>query len=241
MQFHQLKRIHKNKRSVQVGRGGKRGKTSGRGGKGQTARSGHKIYPQIRDMIKRIPKLRGRGKQSFKSFQERAVPVNLSALQRVFPDGATVTPAALLSAALISRKSGRVPRVKILGGGAITKKFIISGCPLSASAKAAIERAGGMVSKPSTLTTGRLPAEGLGAGRLNPVARPDPTLAHPPACGPVCVSTRTADTHGQGAQGVEGKVLGTSEVPYILKGTKHNTESPNKAQNTENTNGEGND
>jgi large subunit ribosomal protein L15 len=146
MQFHQLQRTHKLKKSVQVGRGGKRGKTSGRGGKGQTARSGHKIYPQIRDMIKRIPKLRGRGKQSFKSFQERAVPVNIGTLERVFPDGAAITPAALLSAGIISRKSGRVPRVKILGGATITKKITISGLEVSASAKEAIEKAGGKVS-----------------------------------------------------------------------------------------------
>ena len=146
MQFHQLKRTHKNKRSVQVGRGGKRGKTSGRGGKGQTARSGHKIYPQIRDMIKRIPKLRGRGKQSFKSFQEHAVPVSIGTLERIFSSGATITPAALLSSGIISHKSGRVPRVKILGGGTITKKMNISGAEVSASAQEAILKAGGAVS-----------------------------------------------------------------------------------------------
>lgn len=145
MQFHQLKRVHPNRRSVQVGRGGKRGKTSGRGGKGQTARSGHKIYPQIRDMIKRIPKLRGRGKSSFKSFQERAVPVPLGALERAFPNGATVTPAALLSAGVISRRSGRVPRVKVLCGGVLTKSLTISGMEVSVSAKEAIEKAGGTV------------------------------------------------------------------------------------------------
>src|SRR3989344_5557363 len=112
MQFHQLKRVHKNKRSVQVGRGGKRGKTSGRGGKGQTARSGHKMYPQIRDMIKRIPKLRGRGKQSFKSFQEKRTPVNLDMLEKAFTAGSTVSPATLLTAKVISLQSGNVPLVK---------------------------------------------------------------------------------------------------------------------------------
>jgi len=56
MQIHNLKRIHPNKRSVSIGRGGRRGKTSGRGGKGQTARAGHKVRPEIRDMIKKLPK-----------------------------------------------------------------------------------------------------------------------------------------------------------------------------------------
>ena len=145
MQFHQLKRVHKNKRSVQVGRGGKRGKTSGRGGKGQTARAGHKMYPQIRDMIKRIPKLRGRGKQSFKSFQERHTPVNLEIIEGAYEQGGIVSPETLMSAGIISLKSGKVPLIKILGKGTVSKKFTISGCAVSTSAKAAIEKAGGQV------------------------------------------------------------------------------------------------
>src|SRR3989338_5472724 len=114
MQFHTLKRAHKNKTSTQVGRGGKRGKTSGRGGKGQTARAGHKMYPQIRDMIKRIPKLRGRGKQSFKSFQERHTPVNLEIIEGAYEQGGIVSPETLMSAGIISLKSGKVPLIKIL-------------------------------------------------------------------------------------------------------------------------------
>ncbi len=145
MQFHELKRQHKNKRSVPVGRGGKRGKTSGRGGKGQTARAGHKIYPQIRDMMKRIPKLRGRGKSSFKSFQEKATSVNLGTLARAFESGAAVTPETLFSAGLISKRSGTLPRVKILGAGALAKKLTVSGVAVSASARAAVEKAGGKV------------------------------------------------------------------------------------------------
>ena len=145
MQFHQLKRTHKNKRSVQVGRGGKRGKTSGRGGKGQTARSGHKMYPQIRDMIKRIPKLRGRGKSSFKSFQEPFTPVNLELLEKRYENGGTVSPETLLKTKLITLQSGRTPAVKILGRGTVTKKLTVSGCAISAGAKAAIEKAGGEI------------------------------------------------------------------------------------------------
>ena len=145
MQFHQLKKLHKNKRSVQVGRGGKRGKTAGRGGKGQTARAGHKIRPEIRDMIKRIPKLRGRGKQSFKSFQEAYMPVNLETVEKLYSAGGTVSPETLLVVKAISLQSGKMPLVKILGRGTLSKKLRVSGCAISASAKAAIEKAGGQV------------------------------------------------------------------------------------------------
>lgn len=69
MQFHTLQSKTKRKTSKQVGRGGTRGKTSGRGTKGQNARAGHKNRPELRDVIKRIPKLRGRGKNFLKSRQ----------------------------------------------------------------------------------------------------------------------------------------------------------------------------
>lgn len=64
MQTHNLKRVHKNKKDRLVGRGGKHAKTSGRGGKGQTARAGNKRRPELRDIIKKLPKNRG---YSFKS------------------------------------------------------------------------------------------------------------------------------------------------------------------------------
>ena len=71
MQFHTLKSKTKRTKSRQVGRGGKRGKTSGKGTKGQNARAGRKKRPELRDFIKRFPKLRGRGKSSLKSFQPK--------------------------------------------------------------------------------------------------------------------------------------------------------------------------
>ena len=66
MQIHNVQRSHKNKGDRIIGRGGKRGKTAGRGGKGQTARSGNKRRPELRDIIKRLPKNRG---YKFKSIQ----------------------------------------------------------------------------------------------------------------------------------------------------------------------------
>ena len=71
MQFHNLQAKTKRKYARQVGRGGTRGKTAGRGTKGQNARAGRKKRPEMRDIIKRIPKLRGRGKSSLKSFQPK--------------------------------------------------------------------------------------------------------------------------------------------------------------------------
>jgi large subunit ribosomal protein L15 len=59
MQIHDLKRKNKNKKDRIVGRGGKHAKTSGRGGKGQTARAGNKRRPELRDIIKKLPKKRG--------------------------------------------------------------------------------------------------------------------------------------------------------------------------------------
>ena len=145
MQLHQLQRVHPNKRSVQVGRGGKRGKTSGRGGKGQTARAGHKVRPEIRDLIKKLPKLRGRGKNINRSFEKRPVILNIDILEKKFAEGETVNPASLIAKNLLQAVSGRLPKVKILGNGQLSKKLIIENCLLSQSAKTAIEKAGGSV------------------------------------------------------------------------------------------------
>lgn len=70
MQIHNLKRTHKNKKDRIVGRGGKHAKTSGRGGKGQTARAGNKRRPELRDIIKKLPKNRG---YQFKSINREVV------------------------------------------------------------------------------------------------------------------------------------------------------------------------
>ena len=145
MQIHQIVRKTKNRSKKIVGRGSKRGKTSGRGTKGQNARAGHKNRPEIRDIIKKLPKLRGRGKNTFKSIQNKPVVVNLDQLNEVFLDGAVITPKILLTKGLIGKKSGQVPTVKILSDGTITKKITIIACSVSKSAKEKIIKAGGGV------------------------------------------------------------------------------------------------
>lgn len=141
MELNKLKRQHPNKKSQQVGRGGTRGKTSGRGGKGQTARAGNKRRPEIRDIIKKLPKLRG---YRFNSASIKSTPVNVTALN-VFDTGAVVNPASLFEKNLIRRVSGILPKVKILGGGELTKKLSISDCKISKSARLKIEKAGGSI------------------------------------------------------------------------------------------------
>jgi large subunit ribosomal protein L15 len=146
MQIHQIKRRTPNKKRMTVARGGKRGKTAGRGTKGQKARAGHKIRPEIRDVIKRIPKLRGRGKNSNLSIQNKPVAVNLVDLEIVFAAGETVTAATLKQKGLVSLQGGKMPKIKILGTGELTKKLTITGIPVSASVKEKIEKVGGSIS-----------------------------------------------------------------------------------------------
>lgn len=145
MQIHQLKRKTKNQTRNQVGRGGKRGKTSGRGHKGQKARAGHSIRPEIRDTIKRLPKLRGRGIHPNKSIQTDNFAVNINLLDKVFSDGDTVNPTILLEKNIIKRVGNSPVPVKILSVGETTKKLTIEGCACSAAAKEKIEKAGGKV------------------------------------------------------------------------------------------------
>lgn len=145
MQIHQLKRKNKNKKVMLVGRGGKRGKTSGRGGKGQTARAGHKIRPEWRDFIKRMPKLRGYSFQSISGVHSPVAPINLDALEAVFKTGALIKPSTLTASNLVEKYKGKNPKIKILGTGEVTKKFTVVGCLVSATAKAKIEKAGGQV------------------------------------------------------------------------------------------------
>ncbi|MEY2664427.1 MAG: hypothetical protein RIT04_235 [Candidatus Parcubacteria bacterium] len=159
MQLHTLIPVTKNKKVMIVGRGGKRGKTSGRGGKGQTARAGNKRRPELRDFIKRLPKLRGRGINPEKSFAIRPFIVNLGTIEGAFDKGATITPATLLEKGLVEKISGRVPTVKILGAGEISKAFKVSGCLVSGGAKEMIEKAGGSVESLKTKESPQQPAK----------------------------------------------------------------------------------
>ncbi|MEK7180538.1 MAG: uL15 family ribosomal protein [Patescibacteria group bacterium] len=142
MQLHNIQRNIRNKRSRIIGRGGKHAKTSGRGTKGQKARAGGKLRPVMRDIIKKIPKLRG---YRFHAFREQPVAVNLFLLEKVCVAGDIVTPAMLVRKGVVEMRKGKNPLIKILSQGEITKKITISGCSLSKTARFKIEKAGGKV------------------------------------------------------------------------------------------------
>lgn len=122
------------------GPGSGRGKTSGKGTKGQKARSGGKGKLRLigmKRMIRRIPKKRG-----FTSLNAKNETVSLRAITKVIKDAAVITPAVLAKHGLVS---GPKADVKILAGGEIKKKLTVKGCKVTEGAKAMIEKAGGSV------------------------------------------------------------------------------------------------
>jgi large subunit ribosomal protein L15 len=142
MRLHDLKprpgAKHRRKRLGQ-GESSGHGKTSGRGGKGQTARSGSSIRIGFEGgqmpLIRRIPK---RGFNNAR-FTTRYIPVNVAALN-CFDEGARVDEPALRANGLVN---GRGDGVKILGDGELTKKLTVAVQAFSASARAKIEAKGG--------------------------------------------------------------------------------------------------
>ena len=148
MQLHDIK-THSGRRTAQrIGRGSTRGKTSGRGHKGQKSRAGHSIRPAERDIIKRLPKLRGHGINRAKTVHaERVRPwaVNIAVLEQLFVAGEEVNPKTLVQKGIVHKEGGRLPQVKILANCKLTKKISVSGCTLSVAAQKAITSVGGTV------------------------------------------------------------------------------------------------
>ena len=129
---------HRRKRLGQ-GESSGHGKTSGRGGKGQTARSGSSIRIGFEGgqmpLIRRIPK---RGFNNAR-FTTDYIAVNVGDLNK-FDDGARVDETALRT---IGLANGAAAGIKILGGGELSKKLTVSASAFSASAKSKIEAKGG--------------------------------------------------------------------------------------------------
>lgn len=147
MQLHELKRNTPQRGSKRIGRGraSGKGKTAGRGTKGQKARAGHKIWPNVREQLKKIPKMRGRGIHGLRSIAPKPAVLNVAALEVFFKAGDTVTPAVLRERRIVRMPASKQVQIKILGDGELTKKLIISGMNVSAGAKQKIEKAGGSV------------------------------------------------------------------------------------------------
>jgi large subunit ribosomal protein L15 len=142
MRLHNLKprpgAKHRRKR-LGCGESSGHGKTSGRGGKGQSARSGSSIRIGFEGgqmpLVRRMPK---RGFNN-KRFTTVYLPVNLGQLDE-FPEGTTVDIALLQANGLAN---GSSHGIKILGAGELTKKLHVKATAFSAKAKEAIEKLGG--------------------------------------------------------------------------------------------------
>ena len=142
MKLHELSPVDGSKKSVKrIGRGHGSGwgKTSGKGHKGQKARSGGSIRPGFEGgqmpLYRRVPK---RGFNNI--FRKKIVALNLKQLETKFDNGAVVDVDALRNAGLVKNS---FDGVKILGNGELTKSLTVKVDGFSAAAKEAIEKAGG--------------------------------------------------------------------------------------------------
>ncbi len=127
-------------RRIRVGRGraSGKGKTAGRGHKGQYSRGGSTHKPLFEGG--QMPLVRKLPRRGFNNFNRKIIlPVNLDALN-VFDDGAEVAIGGLMEKRLAN---GRFDGVKILGGGSVEKKLTVKANAFSSSAKDKIEAAGG--------------------------------------------------------------------------------------------------
>ena len=145
MQLHTLpKIITKDKKRVGRGHGSGKVKTSGRGTKGQKARRDIKLHFEggALPLIKRLPFLKGRGKNH--SINPRVIPLNVEKLN-ILPSKSVVDLDLLVKNKLIKKDDGETSVVKILGGGNLTVSLTVK-LPVSKTALAKIEKAGGIVS-----------------------------------------------------------------------------------------------
>lgn len=146
IKLHSLKKHPKSTKTRKVvgrGLGSGHGTYSTRGGKGQTARSGHSKMPAAfeggrQPLVRQLPKSRG-----FKSLNDKAAAISLSKLN-VFNDGDNVTVKSLIEKGIVAQTyKGAMPRVKLLNGD--LKRKLTVHVTVSSTARQAIEKAGGTV------------------------------------------------------------------------------------------------
>ena len=129
----------KARKRVGRGVGSGTGKTSGKGEKGQNARSGGGVRPGFEGgqlpLFRRLPK-RGFSNAKFKT---RYAVINLSDLNR-FEDGAVVSPELLREMGILKNQ---LDGVKVLGNGTLEKKLVVKAHKFSSVAKEQIEKLGG--------------------------------------------------------------------------------------------------
>lgn len=130
-----------------VGRGGNRGGTSGKGHKGQKARSGG--YVRVGFEGGQMPLYRRLPKRGFNNsiFEKKVIAINVGQLDIFFQDGQTVDPHALITSGVF--KLGRLGKgraaIKILANGSLTKRLVVHAHSFSQAAREAIIKAGGTV------------------------------------------------------------------------------------------------
>ncbi len=144
MELHQLTTNQKPRK--RIGRGGKRGTYAGRGVKGQKARAGANFEPIIRPLIKRYHKLKGASYTS-KPKPRISAEVNLVSLEKRFQADETVSPETLKEKGLIHTYHKKMPSVKILSKGELTKPLNFEKCSFSESAREKIQAVGGKITE----------------------------------------------------------------------------------------------
>jgi large subunit ribosomal protein L15 len=137
---------HKHERRVGRGHGSGRGKTAGRGTKGQKARTGGKIHRAFNGgqtrLSKRLPFMRGLG-NSNTAFRDEYTIINVADLEP-FEAGTQITPGELLKQDLMTAAQSR-GLIKVLGNGEVARPLTVHAHKFSASAREKIEAAGGSV------------------------------------------------------------------------------------------------
>jgi large subunit ribosomal protein L15 len=99
------------------------------------------MRPELRDFIKKIPKHRGYASD----FIDRSMATVMVGDLKAFAEGTTVTPSLLAQKGMIRTRKGKLPKVKILGGGDCPKKLVVQNCLVTAQAREKIINAGGEV------------------------------------------------------------------------------------------------
>ena len=129
----------KRRKRLGCGPGSGKGKTCGKGHKGQNARSGGGVRVGFEGG--QLPLFRRLSKRGFNNYEFRTVyaTVNVSDLNR-FEDGTTVTPELLIETGLVKKE---LDGIKVLGNGELTKKLVVKANAFSETAKAKIEKNGG--------------------------------------------------------------------------------------------------
>ena len=140
MKLNELSNLNATARKrVGRGPGSGTGKTSGKGHKGQNARSGGGVRPGFEGG--QLPLFRRLSKRGFNNYNFRTVyaTVNVGDLER-FEDGTTVTKELLIEAGLVKKE---LDGIKVLGNGELTKKLTVKADKFSSTAKEKIENVGG--------------------------------------------------------------------------------------------------